>query len=613
MNLKKRLWIVYVFSALLSIFIWYVYSYPQMTFVHLKVDRIQALRTANDYVLSLEPDLHEFNHAITFNYSQSADRYLQKSVGFDGLKKFLEEYNYDLFFWSINYFKEGEKERYAVTVSSRTGEIIGYSHSIDDTAKIEIIPKDDARNFAVDFLVKRFHFNPEEYELKGDLTTKYDFRDDHTFSWKHKNVSIPWTEQGGTGKLQSSVTVSGDQILSFHHNVFHVPEDFNRDLAKKSEISNNIGVVVRNINLFFFISAIFFVVSRRNHLAMHTTKKVYSAIAIFMMLLSVLGFFNSFESVLGGYSTTSSFNSYLIRLFISLFIGTFIASFYILMPGLAGELLHFEVFKEKKRGSLLTYIHSTFFSRDVARSIFLGYFVFVILLGIQTIIIKLGQKYCGVWVEYSSLSTFTTPYFPFLAGITLGVQASFSEEILYRMFGISFGKKLFKNTVFAVIVVSLLWGFGHAGYPVYPTWFRAIEVSILGFFLSFIYLRYGLICTLVAHYVFDVFWHTAGYLFGDVSAHYVISSVFILALPFIFAVIAFIVNKTSVEKPMRWHLNRHQLFNLNILLTYLNAHKNSFQEKSAEKIKEEIAGHGWDYAVVDMAVDDFLGKKAKDF
>ena len=64
---------------------------------------------------------------------------------------------------------------------------------------------------------------------------------------------------------------------------------------------------------------------------------------------------------------------------------------------------------------------------------------------------------------------------------------------------------------------------------------------------------------------------------------------------------------------MRWYLNKHQQFNANILLTYLNAQKSNFEKKPAEIIKEEIAGHGWDFAVVDVAVDDFMNKKNERF
>lgn len=609
MKLQKHLWIVYTLCALLSAYSWFVFTYPQLTFINLTVDRNTALKIANEYVSSIEPDLHEYKHAVTFNRSQSANRYLQKTIGFQKLNQFIKNYNFDLFYWSIEFFKEGDKEQYAVTISSRTGQIIGYAHQIEETAKIEIIPKPQAKIDAIEFLKNRFGFDPVNYEIKGDLTTIYDFRKDHTFAWQNNEVSIPWTESGGTGKLVISITVSGDQVLRFNYNTFQVPDDFNRDLAKKGNISDNLSVVVNIFNTLFFISAVYYVVSRRNHLAMHTTKRFYILISIIVFLLSILGFFNTFESIVSSYVTTASYNAYLIRFFINALVGTLMSSFFVLMPGLSGELLHFEVFKDRRQGSFLRYIHSTFFSREVAKAVFLGYLVFIILLGMQSLLLKLGQNYCGVWVEYSWMTSLTTAYFPFLAAITLGFKASISEEILYRMFGISLGKKIFKNTAAAVIVSSLLWGFAHSTYPVYPMWFRAIEVSILGIFLSFVYLKYGFICVLVAHYVFDVFWHSTGYLFGEVHIFYLVSSIGVLILPLLFGIFAYLKNRSIEEKPMRWYLNKHQLFNVNILLTYLNTHRLEFLGKPAQTIKEEIAENGWDFAVVDVAVEDFMKTK----
>lgn len=606
MNLKKHSWIIYTLCALLSVFVWYIFTYPQLTFINLTIDRNTALKIANNYVTAVEPDLDKFKHAITFNRSSMPNRYLQKAIGFEGLNKFITTYDFDLFFWSVEFFKEGEKEQYAVSVSSRTGQVIGFTHLIEETAKIDIIPKPEAKEKAIDFLRKRFGFNPDNYEIKGDLTTIYDFRKDHTFAWYHKDVAIPWAEDSGTGKLGISITVSGNQVLRFGYHTFQVPEDFNRDLAKKGNISDNLSVVVNIFNTVFFISAVYYVVSRRNHLAMHTTKKFYIYVSVIVFLLSMLGFLNSFESIISAYVTTASYNAYLIRYFVNALVATVTSSFFVLMPGLSGELLHFEIFKDKKKGSFLRYIHSTFFSREVAKSILLGYLIFIILLGMQSVLLKLGQTYCGVWVEYSWMTSLTTSYFPFLAGLTLGFKASVSEEILYRMFGISLGKKLFKNTFTAVIASSLLWGFAHSTYPVYPMWFRALEVSILGFFISYVYLKHGFICVLVAHYVFDAFWHSTGYLFGEVHTSYLINSIFVLAFPLFFAAAAYVMNRSTEEKPMRWYLNKHQQYNLNVLLTYLKVNRNEFAGKSAQTIKEEIAENGWDFAVVDVAVEDFL-------
>ena len=273
--------------------------------------------------------------------------------------------------------------------------------------------------------------------------------------------------------------------------------------------------------------------------------------------------------------------------------------------GLGGELLHYRKFQEKRTGAFIHYIHSTFFSREVAKAISIGYLAWFILVGVQTVMIEVGKKYWGVWTEYNWMGQASTAYFPFLIALTIGIKASFSEEVLYRMFAISWGKMLFKRTIFAVLAASIIWGFAHSSYPVYPMWFRGVEVTILGFVFSFFYLQYGLIVVLVAHYLFDAFWSSSGYLLGShVQPIDFYGSLIVMLLPLFFALVAFYLNRPDVERVACWKLNKNQLFNLNILRAYLAVNQESFSKKATQDLREELASHGWDIAVVEEALKD---------
>jgi hypothetical protein len=224
----------------------------------------------------------------------------------------------------------------------------------------------------------------------------------------------------------------------------------------------------------------------------------------------------------------------------------------------------------------------------------------------QSAIFELGKKYLGVWVEYTWLADFSESYFPFFTVFVVGANAAFSEELTFRLFSINLGKKFLKNTFLAVLIPALIWGFGHSTYPVFPMWFRGLEVTCLGLFLSFIYLRYGIIPVIVAHYLFDVFWGSSAYLLGHSTGYLFTSSIFILSLPLIFGIIAYILNKPEDERDMTWKLTRHQLYNLEILKHYITD-KQILSNKSQEELgqlKKEIMSHGWDIAVVEKVLKD---------
>ena len=607
MKINRQTWIVFAGLSTLSFILWLWLSYPQLEFANFSVDRAEAAEIAREYLRARQEDPARFRMAVVFSSDGEADRYLQHSVGFAELIQFIQKYDFDLFFWVVRFYRENEKEGYKAFVSSATGEIIGFQHTIDDGAAREPLGREEARQKAAEFLRKRFQFNPMSHAVKGDFETVYDNRSDFSFSWQRKDVQIPWSREeplGGTGKLLIGAKVSGHEILTFYKNTFSIPDQFNRYLARIQDTGKILSQAVYVLGLALFTSAVFLMIVRRNHLATHTTKRFYIGLMAFSFVLSLLAVFNQWQSVLFDYGTTGDFHVYLGQLTMQTLISALFISVAVIMPGLAGEAIHYQTFKEKPEGSFLYYLHSTFFSREVAKAVFLGYGVWIVMLGIQSVVIALGQRYAGVWVEHAWMNSLSTAYLPFFVAFTLGFKASITEELMFRMFAISFGKKILGNTMAAVILASLLWGFSHSNYPVFPMWFRGVEVTCLGLFLSWAYLRFGIIPVIVGHYLFDVFWNCAEYIFGVTNPFYFVSSLLILLLPGMWVVIAFVLNKKMELRPMRWRMTRHQLYNLEVLKTFFRQHSEETYGKPPQQIVDEISSHGWDPAVVEAALED---------
>jgi len=612
-------WITFFFLSIISLTVWFNFSYPQLAISNFSIDRAKATSIAVNYLENeRNVDIKGFQEAAVFSLDRKTDRYLQKTVGFKGLTEFIKEHDFDLFFWKVRFFKENTKEEYYLKISSSTGEIIGFAHIIDDNEARREIKRAEGRGKAQEFLMGKFKlFDPRQCTIRSNFATHHDNRSDFTFSWQKNSVNIPWSDEpnSGTGKLLIKAKVAGDEILSFSKNVFMVPDQFNRDMDSRKDLSRNIMVIIRIIVLSLFTYAIFLIITRQNHLAMHTTKRFYINIVLISFALSLLAGFNQFEHILFSYKTTLTLSAYLWRGGINTIISALFITVAILIPSLSGELLHYGTSPEEKRGSFLHYIRSTFASRHVAESIILGYVVCIIMLGMQSFLFKIGQVYLGVWIEHKWIDNISTAYLPFLAAFTLGFKASFSEEIMYRLYAINLGKKIFhkinpgrgrKNILIIVILSSLVWGFAHSGCPVFPVWFRGLEVTCLGVFLVFIYLKFGFIPVIVGHYLFDAFWNSSGYIFGTSTPFYFYSSISVLLLPLGLGMIAFSLNKRQEEKALRWHLNKHQLYNLEVLKAFLNTNRDDLTGKSPDQIKKEITVHGWDPAIVEVALEDFL-------
>ncbi len=609
MKIKPFDWAAFLLLSLVSAAIWFHFSYHKYSLANLSVTRSQALRIARDYLQKEKGvNVQTFRSATVFLVDDESDRYLQKALGFKKELEFLHENEFELFFWLVRFFRENTKEEYRLTISSATGEITAFTHLIEETESRPFIDKETAKMRAAIFLERKFGVHLEDYQSSGEVQRHLDNRTDYAFAWQKKGISLAWDHAAphpaasGRAELLMGATLSGDEIITFSKNKLDIPDQFNRYLSKLSYAGRNYTLLFRIFNMLLITASIYYVVLRRHHLIMHSTKKFYFLLAVGLFLLNLLNELNDLQIILFQFNTTSSLNSYLWRYSIEILLQTFFITIGFPLTCLAGESLRFEVFREKREGSFLYYLSRGFLNRNVFAKINLGYLVAIIMIGLQSLILEIGHRFWGVWMEHSWKTQFTSSYLPFVSAFVLGAMASLYEETTFRMFAISLGKKFFKNAVIAGAVASIIWGFGHTGYNIYPMWFRGIEVTVMGLFLSRVYLRFGILVVVVAHYAFDVFWTSSGYFLSKANPIYFYPVLFVLLLPFFFGLWGFFLNRTYEEKPLRWQLNKHQLFHLSVLRFFLEKRKQ--EGRNLPEIKKELLSHGWDIAVVETAFEE---------
>nr|WP_279537943.1 CPBP family intramembrane metalloprotease [Paenibacillus turpanensis] len=88
--------------------------------------------------------------------------------------------------------------------------------------------------------------------------------------------------------------------------------------------------------------------------------------------------------------------------------------------------------------------------------------------------------------------------FPLMAWV-----AAIEEEAVYRLFGIALFTKLLRFRPLAVLLSSVIWALGHVQYPIYPSYTRLIEVTVLGILFGYLFLKFGFITVVFAHAAMD--------------------------------------------------------------------------------------------------------------
>ena len=190
---------------------------------------------------------------------------------------------------------------------------------------------------------------------------------------------------------------------------------------------------------------------------------------------------------------------------------------------------------------------------------------------------------------------------PALSAFVAGFYVTVSEELMFRLFAINLLKKFGLPWAGAVVVAAIAWGFGHTGYAVFPMWFRGIEVMALGLILGFAYLRYGIITVLVGHFLMDAFLMVLSYLRHS-SALDFYTSLLVLVLPLLWALVAFVLNRSEDERALAAQFNPQQQFNYE-LLQDISRLKTPAQR---QELRQKLLKHGWDPAVVGRAFDSEL-------
>jgi hypothetical protein len=100
---------------------------------------------------------------------------------------------------------------------------------------------------------------------------------------------------------------------------------------------------------------------------------------------------------------------------------------------------------------------------------------------------------------------------PWISGIALSANAGVWEEALFRALPLSLlslwiGRRPGRRWWLAagVVASALIFGFAHANYESWPPYSRGVEIFLDACFWAVLFLNFGLLVTVVAHFVYDL-------------------------------------------------------------------------------------------------------------
>ena len=484
-------WILAGISGLVIFLLFFDNAFP-IASIDLNLSKEEIVKKAEDFVNKQGYDLEGYDRSILFDSQADASIYLQKSEGMKKSNELIRQ-GIPVWFWSIRWFRELEKEGFYCQIDPAEGKITYFEHYLLDDVDGENLDESQARKLAEEKL-SALGRDLSDYELKQSNSKVLKNRTDYYYEWEKKDFKI------GEATLRLNAAVQGNKLGRYGYYLY-IPEDFSRQLQKDLSQGQALSIITAVFMFLFLIAAIVVLLIRFKQDKVNW--KFGLGFGLVVIVVSLLDFGNNIPLLWFSYPDTMSKLNFLAIAAGGAVIGALLIGLIIFLFGSSGHSLAdemclfnmpvFQAIKNKRSD----------FDKTLPVLVS-GYGLGFGFLGYITLFYLVGTRFFNIWMPpEAGYSNILGTSMPFLFPLTIALTASVSEEFMFRLFGISFFKKYIKIGWLAVLIPAVVWAFAHSNYPVFPAYVRGIELTVAGVVFGVVFLQYGLEAVLITHFVID--------------------------------------------------------------------------------------------------------------
>jgi len=530
------LWVLAALIGLLVVVHYHELAFPSAS-IDFRMTRNEAEEAASVFLVQQGYRAETYRAVTVFDYDDNAKVYLERELGPERANELMHS-EVSIWRWRSRFFRPSEQEEFSVSFSP-TGHLVGFFREIAEIRDGAFLPQTEARAIAENFLTEYQSLRLSDYNLIEGETVIRENRADHTFTWERRDFLA------GEATARTMVTIQGDR-LGRYAEFLKVPEAWRRDYAHLRSRNMLMQEVAQSAFIAIILAMLFVMVRELGRRRL--TYRFGAQCGIALGLSSLALTLNTLPLTFIQYDTTQSMGSFYGVTFFSAMMGACGWLLYITLAGSVSGAVYRTMLPEKLAPEWLV-SRSTVRSKEYLMSCVVGYTMPLIMLGYITAFYLIGNEF-GVWspaaIDYTDLASTS---FPWLYPLTVGLMASISEEFIFRMFAIPFLKRYLKSTFLAVLIPAVVWGFLHSSYPQQPFFIRGVELSIVGVLFGYVFIRYGIVSVLIAHYTFDallmsMFLFQSSRLYFQVAAALVVG---IMVIPMIPSLIALVKRRLMVD------------------------------------------------------------------
>ena len=492
---EKRALLLWVAAGILGILFaqkYFFQAFPEAS-VNFQISRGQALARARNFVSDLGESVRGYKSSIIFDVDDDAKVYLERQLGVREANRLMSS-ELHIWYWEVRFFRPLQQEEFGLRVSP-SGQIVGYTHKIEEARPGASLDRAAAESVAQNFLTAKLGMDLRGWEALAEEANskKKPNRTDWTFTWEKRGFRA----KDAPYRLQ--VTVAGDRI-SGSEEALKVPDAWVRSFERLRSTNDTLQLVFTVLYIALLVVAVWFGIK----LTLQGQTRWRGAILLGLLVAALLFLqgLNEWPLWSASYDTRVSYGTFLAGKLGSALLFAVLSALTITLVFPAAEPLYRFFSPERLRlaktltlGGLRS---KEFFSASVVglslAAVHIGYVV-----GFYVVANALGA-WAPQEVNYQDA---VNTLFPWISGAAIGLLAATNEEFTFRLFAIPFFTKFAKSRWIAVIVPAFLWSFLHSNYPQEPAYTRGIEIGLIGIVAGVVMLRWGILATLIWHYTVD--------------------------------------------------------------------------------------------------------------
>ncbi len=508
---KPAFWVAYAIAALVALVIaarLFPLAIPIVN-LDVKLSRTEAIASARALATKLHLAPDGARVAARFAHDGTTQNYVElEGGGKSAFADLTRGDRYSPYWWEVRLFTLGAIEETVIRLKP-DGTPTGFAHRLPETyvrdAATKALDAASARTIAETRASEDWGIDLAPYRLlEQSQQTQVSGRVDHSFTYERP-------EPIGDARIRLLLTVAGDELIGVTPFV-HIPESFGRrfeELRSANNLIANLATV--SAALLYGIGGCILAVLwlARKHWLVWRPPIVAGLVVGSLLACASLA---SAGTSWFGADTTETVTTFWAK-----------QGSIALLIAIAGGLAYALVFMAAESLTRRAFAHQPqlwrLWSRDAAASPqvagrTLGGYLFVPLeLALVAAFYYATNRWLGWWQPSEVLTdpNILGSAVPALTPIAVSLQAGFMEESVFRAIPLSLGALIGARyghrtlgIVLAVLLQALIFGGAHANYPGFPAYSRPVELFLPAIVWALIFLRFGLLPTILLHATFDL-------------------------------------------------------------------------------------------------------------